>query len=367
MKILFIAPLPEPVTGQSLACKVLFDALAPHHDISVININKPSLKSGQGSLHRGLQSLHYAWRAFRSARRADVIYFTIAESVAGNLKDMAIYLACLPHLSRMVIHLHGGAGMRVLMHDRPLLSRINQWFLRKLGGIILLGERHLDIFQALPPPRRIHLIPNFAQDAFFLPPADIDRKFAQVAPLRLLYLSNLIPGKGYLELLAAFELLSDEERRQLRIDFAGAFENPEDEASFKARIAPHAGLQYHGVVGGAAKADLLAKAHVFCLPTYYPYEGQPISILEAFASGCAVITTDHSGIFDVFEPGACGLAVEKQSPAAVAQALRTCLTDPSRLRAQGQHNRALADERFRVATYNFSLASLLETFAPPRS
>jgi glycosyltransferase involved in cell wall biosynthesis len=322
MKVLFIAPLPDPVTGQSLACKVMLDELVRHHVVKVININKTSLKSGQGSWRRALESIGYVWQAFRLSREADVVYFTIAESVAGNLKDMAIYLACLPRLSHMAIHLHGGAGMRVLMHQRPWLAALNRWFLRRMGAIILLGERHRDILRDLPQMRRVHIVPNFAQDAFFLAQSDLQVKFLATAPLRVLYLSNLIPGKGYLELLAAFESLEPAEQARLQLDFAGAFESPQDEAYFLTRIAGLPALRYHGVVSGATKARLLASAHVFCLPTYYPYEGQPISILEAYASGCAVITTDHSGIFDVFEPGKSGISVVKRSASAVAQALK---------------------------------------------
>lgn len=364
MRVLFIAPLPDPVTGQSLACQILLEGLqTAGHQVEVININKASLKSGGGSLSRIREVLGFAWQALRQARRVDLIYFTISESVAGSLKDALIYLACFGRLDRMAIHLHGGAGMRVLMHDKPVMGAINRFFLRRLGAIVLLGERHLDILRDLPNKEHVHLVPNFAQDAFFLPTDRIEAKFRQVAPLRLLYLSNLIPGKGYLELLAAYESLQPQEQARMHIDFAGAFENGVDEAAFKARIAGLPGVQYHGVVGGANKARLLAEAHVFCLPTYYPYEGQPISILEAYASGCSVITTDHSGIFDVFDPAQNGIAVAKRSAPAVAEALRACIADPQALSQHAKHNRAIADERFRVATYNFRLVGLLQGLA----
>jgi glycosyltransferase involved in cell wall biosynthesis len=368
MRVLFIAPLPDPVTGQSLACQVLLDGLkAAGHAVDTININKASLKSGDGSWARIQDVMRYAWRARRLAPRADLIYFTISESIAGNLKDLLIYLACFPRLKRMVIHLHGGAGMRVLMHDRPRLSAANRFFLQRLGGIVLLGARHLDILRDLSSQAHIHLVPNFAQDEYFLDEADIQRKFLTRRPLKLLYLSNLISGKGYLELMAAYEALDPNEQQQLQLDFAGAFETPTDEATFMQRLARLPSAHYHGVVGGRLKAQLLASAHVFCLPTYYPYEGQPISILEAFASGCAVITTDHSGIFDVFDPARAGLAVKKRSVPSLTEALRRCLNEPDLLRAAGLHNRREADLHYRVATYNRRLVSLLEERAAAAS
>ncbi|KQV86547.1 glycosyltransferase family 4 protein [Pelomonas sp. Root1237] len=366
MKVLFIAPLPDPVTGQSLACRVFLDELEKQYEIDVININKTSLKSGVmgGALGRVREVLGFVWQAWRRARHCDLVYFTISESVAGNLKDLLIYAVCASRLSRMAIHLHGGAGMKALLRDHPLLAALNRFFWGRMGAVILLGERHLPLLEGLPQrwrERHAHLIPNFAQDYLFRDVAEIETKFAASGPLRLLYLSNLIPGKGHEELLGAYQSLSPAEQARIRLDFAGAFESEAARGEFLARAAGLPNVSYHGIVGGTAKAGLLGDAHVFCLPTYYPYEGQPISILEAYASGCAVITTDHSGIFDVFAPGECGLAVQPRSAESITAALRQCLADRQALLRQALHNRQLADERYRVATYNRRLLSVLST------
>jgi glycosyltransferase involved in cell wall biosynthesis len=41
---------------------------------------------------------------------------------------------------------------------------------------------------------------------------------------------------------------------------------------------------------------MLEQAHVLVLPTWYPWEGQPLSIIEAMAYGTPVISTEHAGI-----------------------------------------------------------------------
>lgn len=363
MRILFIAPLPNPVTGQSLACQVFLEQLNQTHQVEVININKSSFKSGASSWGRVREALSFAWRAFRRSRQVDIIYFTISESVAGNLKDCLIYLACFPRLRRMAIHLHGGAGMRVLMHDKPWIAALNKFFMSRLGAIILLGPRHLDIVRDLPNQNNIHLVPNFAQNHLFRTESEVDAKFAQHGKLKLLYLSNLIPGKGYLELLSAYEALDAGEQLKVELAFAGGFENDKDKAEFLQRISGLGNVSYHGIVGGEQKTRLLADAHIFCLPTYYPYEGQPISILEAYASGCAVMTTDHSGIFDVFDPAASGVAVEPRSPSAITEAIRQSLQSWPALRQAGLHNRRLAESSYRVPTYNRRLVSVVEQLA----
>ena len=58
-------------------------------------------------------------------------------------------------------------------------------------------------------------------------------------------------------------------------------------------------VEFHGVVGGQDKVNLLNRCHIFSLLSRYPNEGQPISILEAMGNGMAVITTDHAGIPEI--------------------------------------------------------------------
>ena len=66
---------------------------------------------------------------------------------------------------------------------------------------------------------------------------------------------------------------------------------------------------------------LYLKSQIFCLPTYYPFEGQPISILEAYATGCFVITTGHSGIPEIFRDKINGIMVEPKSVQSIKQAI----------------------------------------------
>ena len=364
MKILFIGTLPDPITGQSLACRVLLEGLEKEHEVAVVDMGKASFRQGVSSLGRVWEVLKIIAAARRRRGAADVVYLTIAESRAGNAKDLLLYAACFSRLDRMVIHLHGGAGLRPLLARRNRLTRaVNRFFLRRLGGVVVLGERHVDIFDGLVARERIHIVPNFAEDELFIDEAAIEEKFGRLAPLRLLFLSNLLPGKGHRELVDAYAALTDEQRRTIEIDFAGGFESDAARAEFLRRIEGFPGIRYHGTVRGGAKRDLLWGAHVFCLPTYYPYEGQPISILEAYASGCAVITTDHSGIFDVFEPGENGLAVEKRSVESLARALATLAADPGSLGEIAHANLRHARENFRIPHFVESLSGLLRRIA----
>jgi len=361
MSVLFLGPLPDPVTGHSLACQVFYDELVRHQRVEVVNLNKSEFKQGISSLGRIFEVLGMVGRIWRRRHACEAIYFTISESLAGNLKDLLIYLACFWRLSRMAIHLHGGAGMREIMLGRRgrLLRSLNRFFLRRLGAVIVLGQRHVGIFTDSVPRKRIHIVANFAQDNLFLDGVSIDRKFRRVMPLRILFLSNLLPGKGHEELVDAFLALDAATRDTVQIDFAGGFEAEDQKSVFLARIGGHPQLRYHGTVHGAAKQLLFREAHVFCLPTYYAYEGQPISILEAYASGCAVITTDHSGIFDIFVDGVNGFGVAKRSAAELRVAIEKAVAQPERLHAIARKNNEIAYQYYRTSRHTSELITII--------
>jgi glycosyltransferase involved in cell wall biosynthesis len=287
--------------------------------------------------------------------------------LAGNVKDLAFYVAMFDRMDRAVVHLHGGAGMRQIMAGKyPLLAALNRFFLRRAAAMVVLGPRLVDIYSPHLDAERIRTAANFAEDRWFADDAAIRAKFADLPPIRMLFLSNHLPGKGHLELARAFLKLEPEVRARFRLDFAGGFDEPDAQAAFLELIAPAPEARWHGVVKGEAKQALLNGAHVFCLPTYYPYEGQPISILEAYAAGAAVITTDHSGIFDTFQHGVNGWAVEKRSVESLEARLRAIAAAPSMLEPIGLANAAAARATYRVEHFVARMRAILTDAVPPR-
>ncbi len=358
--MLFIGPLPQPVTGQSLACRVLLEGLPRRYRLELVDLTKRGFVQGVDSLSRVAEVAGIVWRVWRTHARADVIYLTVSQSVSGNLKDLVLYALCFRKLRWMVIHLHGGAAMREIMRRPGLLRRMNAFFLEKLGAVIVLGASQREIYRDVVPDERIHVIPNFAEDGLFTSTDRIAEKFATTTPLRVLFLSNLLPGKGYEELVDAYLGLDEAGKASIRIDLAGAFESDRAKAALLAKVVGEPRIQYHGTVGGQRKRALFDRAHVFCLPTYYPYEGQPISILEAYASGCAVITTNHSGIPDVFCDGTNGYQVAVRSATDLRAALQRAGQSPERLRKMAETNYATAHARYRTAAYQRAVSAVID-------
>lgn len=360
MRALLIVPLPPPITGHSLASQMLLDGLAGVHRADVVNLSVGSLNDGRVTARRIREVGKLLMAVWRRRGKADAIYFTISESRAGNLKDLLIYVLCFGRLGRMFVHLHGGTIGRELFDRHPAWRAVNAWFIKRLGGVIVSGPSHVPIFSSMIDRRRIHTVPNSAAEELFVEERDIVEKCAAAEPLRVLYISAMTPEKGYLDLLDAWLRLEPDVRRRIQLDFAGRFERDSDRAAFQDRIDGVEGLRYHGLVSPEQKRRLFAQAHVFCLPTRM-CEGQPISILEAYAAGCAVMTTGQRGIRDVFADGVNGFEVPEGSGSGIAAVLARAVEDVDRLREMALVNRRTAGERYRPATFTAALTRILES------
>lgn len=352
MRLLLIGPLPPPMTGNALPVKVLYDSLKDEIDIDIINLSKKKHKSGITSLARIFEIFRSLRLTILKQRKNDVVYLSIAESFAGNLRDLAIYWICRKRLKTVVLHMLGGAGMaNILRRTSSFQYKINRYFLSRVGGIVVEGRPQFNMFSKVASPERIHIVPNFAEDFLFTNEETIAAKFHNPDPLQILFLSNMLPGKGHVELLEAFLSLDEDVKKNVRLTFAGKPVSEKNENWLKRKIMNITNIRYLGPVYGEDKRKLFTDSHIFCLPTYYAYEGQPFSIIEAYATGCAVITTDHSGIRFIFRDQMNGYFVEKQSVGALARLLARVVAEKGNLCSIALNNLKQSKELYTSKQY----------------
>lgn len=363
MKVLLIAPLPQPVNGQSKASKMVLDSLAKDDVVATVNLSKQSLKNGFNSLGRFLEIFKAFSNVWKNRKGNDLIYFSIAESFAGNLRDLVIYLICFSSRNKIIIHMLGGVGMTKILNGKGPFNYLNRYIISKIGGVIVEGEVNFITFSKVISKEKIHIIPNFADDFLFVNDEEVSQKFSNIDPVQILYLSNLIPGKGYDELASAYIELADKYKENIVINFVGGFESLQSEKDFLSKIEMHKGLNYlEKFIDGSKKRELYCKSHVFCLPTYYPFEGQPISILEAYATGCAVITSNHSGIPFVFSDQINGFGVEKKSVSSLRKAIENVINHKNELIDIAFNNRNEALKKYRTSIYQDKIKEVFETY-----
>lgn len=101
----------------------------------------------------------------------------------------------------------------------------------------------------------------------------------------------------------------------------------------------------------------LGKTAVFVLPSYF--EGTPKTVLEAMATGRAVITTDAPGCRETVTDGVNGLLVETKNAEAVAKAMQTLYENPKQCAAFGAAGRKIAEEKYDVNKVNATIMDIM--------
>lgn len=99
--------------------------------------------------------------------------------------------------------------------------------------------------------------------------------------------------------------------------------------------------------------------HLFVLPSYYG-EGIPRTILEAMATGRAVIAADWRGSRQAVVDGKNGFLVEPRNPEDLAAAILSCLGDRKRLEEMAIESRRLAESQFDVDLVNQHMLNEIE-------
>ncbi|MCG7979957.1 MAG: glycosyltransferase family 4 protein [Candidatus Thiodiazotropha endolucinida] len=92
--------------------------------------------------------------------------------------------------------------------------------------------------------------------------------------------------------------------------------------------------------------EIYSDAHIVCLPSYR--EGLPKVLLEAAATGRAIVATDVPGCREIVIEGENGLLVPARESRPLADALRRLITNPALRQSMGQKGRAMAEAEFSI-------------------
>lgn len=353
-----IGPLPEPITGLSIANEMLKKGLQKKgHNVKIIDTNTDkefSNLSSQGKFNfkKVFKSIFPLIKGSSEIifKNYDVVYITPAQSYIGFLKYVPFIIVSKLKRKPVYLHFHGGFVRK--MYDGLNINRkkILKKYFEKCNGIIVLGYSLEKMFEGIVPPKKIFVCENGVDSKYFLNIEDLKQKQKSLLKedvIEILYLSNLMKSKGILDLLKACVKLK-EMNYKFHLNIAGNIE-PELEIEFnKYKNFLGDSLEYYGVVQGETKYELLKKSHIFCLPTYYPNEGQPISILEAMAMGCGIITTDQGGISDIFKNGINGIECYKKDSSSIVDSI---LEINKKLQFYIVNNSNIAKEKYKAENF----------------
>jgi glycosyltransferase involved in cell wall biosynthesis len=148
------------------------------------------------------------------------------------------------------------------------------------------------------PADRVWFVPNGVGSEFFC-----GRTISATATPKLLFVGTWIDHKGIYYLAEAFEKVIAN-IPGARLTIAGCIEPEETVRGYFAPAFQDA-IDVRPFISRAEMPKLYAQHDIFVLPSLV--EGMPLVLLEAMASGIAVVTTESNGMTDLVEDGQDGL------------------------------------------------------------
>lgn len=348
-----------------------------------VRLPMPSLER-RGNFLRSLLSFSYqvlaAWlgatRRFWS--QAGVLHVNLGQSMPALIREgTPLLIYWLLHGSRMtVISMHGSWFMGWRKHDaRAILLR---FLARRAGRISILGPDQADKLESFGVERwRIKIVDNTCE----LPPftgEKVREKHNGNRRASVLFLSHLVDTKGYPEFLAAIEIYASRpELPPLNAVLCGPLIDVShatrlrDYAAAKSfvlekiaaiRRSGHVTIEWINEAEGVAKERLFAQANIFVFPSRL--EAQPLVLIEAMASGCAIITSQVGQIPRMLQNDS-GVLLARPTAENVVAALIELVQNTSFRTEMATRALANFEQFFTRRRYGERWQSILESLSQP--
>lgn len=182
----------------------------------------------------------------------------------------------------------------------------------------------------------IHL-PNF-KHIDYMPDK---RPHSSAEATRFVFLSRIIPEKGCNYIFDALDILNAQGMAEhISVDFYGTIDDSYQQV-FSQKVAAAPNAEYKGFLDlrKTENYDILADYDAMLFPTYWPGEGFPGIIVDAFIASLPVIATDWAHNREIIEHQQTGIIIPPHSPEALAQQMHHLANAPMEISRMSQNCR----------------------------
>ena len=189
----------------------------------------------------------------------------------------------------------------------------------RADALVVQAEAMRPWAESVMPARRTHVIPNPVSDRFS---SDQGRVTTPRNPT-VLGVGRLVLQKGFDLLIKAFHAVT-ERHPEWSLVIVGQGPKEAELRDLAARLLPHGSVVFAGAVKDLER--YYRAAGLFVLSSRF--EGFPNALLEAMASGCAVIASDApGGTSEIVQDGLDGILVPPENVGALAREMDRLMSD----------------------------------------
>lgn len=287
----------------------------------------------------------FALVARKISGRVDVVHINLAQYGSAYRKMIVAWICRQLHIP-YIVHLHGSRFRQFWEGGSPWLDRALTNLFARAACTMVLGTVWAEYVAKKAPnaASRISIFPTATRDTTRVHSA------SKGGPIQILFSGKHGERKGVRELTAALGKLSRDLDWHATLTGDGEIEKTREAVS-KLGIADR--VTVPGWISGDAFEALLGAADVLVLPSFD--ENLPLSVVEAFARGIAVICTPVGALPDIVQDEVTGLVVQPGDVDGIVVALERMLSEPILRERLGQNARVLYEERLNLEQYTVRL------------
>ena len=290
MRYLLVGPCVPPYNGQAVAFTTVTKSF---HCNERLIIDTAKTKYGFINTLITIFLTIYYFLFFKF----NVVYFTSSRSKFGFIKDFPLLILSRWLNKKIVNHLHG-ADFKQFYNKSGTLKPFISYTYKGINTSIVLLDNMKNQYSNFPKMNKVTVSNCYSKEM------DVSERGITKKERQILFLSNLMSSKGILEFLDACNVLL-KNNEEIKVKIAGKlladnYMNVKTisksfyEKYYILKEIFQKRIEYLGIVNGDEKYRLLYESSIFVLPSYYPSEAYPISIIEAMRAGNAIVTTNHN-------------------------------------------------------------------------
>lgn len=301
--ILFGVQLPPPIHGASTMNAIVQKRFESQNNKFVdIGLTNKIDDYEKFKLYKPFKFVLSILMFLNYLRNSDIIYLTPSTSPIGFLKDSIYVIFGKFFRKKIFLHFHSKGLDNI---KSTILIRYIIWILKDLQIIILSENLRYDLSKFKIKEPYIHICPNGLGIEKEIRKKNFERP-------NILYLSNLIPSKGYFKTLEICKHLNE-----LNIDFKCNFVGKGSESEIKnlKSYIKNNHLEekvfYHGAKYHEEKEIFFQSSNIFVFPSRYKRECFPLVLIEALSYGLVCITSNEGAINTLLNGN--GIVIDKES------------------------------------------------------
>lgn len=293
------------------------------HQFSFVNVSPTKPRIGRFSktmLARTFSGFSSMFRILKELKELlekehfDILHTTTSGNI-GSLRDLEVAKLCKRFGVKSIMHCRYGCITEDIQ-SKGMIGILLRKAMREFDQIWVLDSRSYNTLKNIDYlSHKVYLTPNSIDvtEQIDLMPKEYNR---------VAFIGNLIPSKGLYELVEACTKMN------VRLDIIGP--GADKVISKVKRIAEKkldSSVFVHGRLPNPEAVKFMHDVDIIALPTYFPAEAFPISILEAMSRGKLVISCPRAAVPDMLtalDGSKCGILVREKSVDDIVDALRWC-------------------------------------------